>query len=313
MIKTFKVAELLQLINRCEPVRRTLSPHIFIKRGDLKTIILPQLRQRNVELLPDTVDGLARIAALLGITPSSSTIEQISYSVCEVVQGWALNISHQTQSEWSTLATTFATSLFQHSGQKPTLRDEVKVKRAFLDGISWASSACFNTSHSPVAVGRMLKRARAIGLDDPGKLLSDELAAAQMGLVLFEKRRQRRLPGLHTELLVSNGNGSVAADDDASDSEVQAVGGGDGDDVDDDEGDGADDAEDSVGGFRWPRRANKGKYVRTAVDEEDDAEDSVGGFRWPRRANKDDDLHTTVDGEAIVYEISDDEDPLALA
>ncbi|KAF7187434.1 hypothetical protein HII31_11323 [Pseudocercospora fuligena] len=226
IVHTFAVKDLMRFVRHSETLRRALRFDLISAASDLKNKIIPALRQRKVGLTDELTSAFARLANLMGFTTQSS-IEHISNLLCELCQGWGINLVRQTDSEWNRLAGVFSNALFAADGKPRNLRDETCLKRGFLDGIAFASSAHFNTRHNEKTINLMYKQARLIGLGDPGKIIMDELAAAQFTLMMFEKKQQKTLPGYKTQLLLegpANDEGFASADEeDYNDNDEVAV------------------------------------------------------------------------------------------
>ena len=78
------------------------------------------------------------------------------------------------------------------------------MKLAFLDGVRW-SRGDFNVRHKAATMKTMLGRAKKVGLEDPSKILCEELDAVKANLMLYEKRQQSILQG-------SGGRGMLMGD-----------------------------------------------------------------------------------------------------
>ncbi|EME87268.1 uncharacterized protein MYCFIDRAFT_75134 [Pseudocercospora fijiensis CIRAD86] len=225
MLHTFTVKDLMQFVQHSEVLRETLRFDLITMTLDLKSRIIPALEQRNLGLTSELVEAFARLANLMGFTTQSS-IEHISNLLCELCQGWAINLVRHTDSQWNHLAGIFSNALFTADGRPPNVRDEMCLKRGFLDGVAFGSSAHFNTRHSEKTINLMYKQARAIGLGDPGKIIMDELASAQLALMMFEKRQQKTLPGYKTQLLLqgpANDEGFASADEEEEENEEDTM------------------------------------------------------------------------------------------
>lgn len=207
VIHTFDLNELLHFVqynqDAYDPViERILRRERLDQSGDLKSDIYKKLVDDAIPLCPTIVSGIAKLTAFAGIK-SYAPISQISAFVAEIVKGWGLKLHHRSASKWSELATTYSTALFQYSAQpRVNLREEICIKRAFLEGVFWGSSKHFNPRHCPEHVQSTYRSAKKIGLEDPGKMLMDEVSAMQMALMWYEKTLQRRLPGGHRSQLL---------------------------------------------------------------------------------------------------------------
>lgn len=207
VIHTFKVEDLLHFVQRdhdaYDPIiEQILRLDTLDLPKDLKSKIHPKLKEDSIPLSAVVAIGVAKLTAFSGIK-SNSNPEHIQAFVAEIIQGWALKLKHQSPEQWSGLATSYANALFEYSYRPRNLKEEMLVKRAFLGGVFWGSSRHFNPRHSPDHIRSTYRSAKEIGLEDPGKMAMDEVAAMQLNLMMYEKTQQRRLPGGHrTQLLL---------------------------------------------------------------------------------------------------------------
>lgn len=207
IIHTFKMQDLLHLVQHDQDaydpiIERILRLDNLDVRRDLKKDIHPKLRQHNIPLSAVVAIGVAKLTAFAGIKSNSNNSDHIQAFVAEIIQGWALKLKHRTPEQWSSLATSYANALFECSHRPRSLMEEMMIKRAFLGGVFWGSSKHFNPRHSPEHIRSTYKTAKEIGLEDPGKMTMDEVAALQMNLIMYEKTQQRHLPGHRTQLLL---------------------------------------------------------------------------------------------------------------
>lgn len=173
-------------------IGEALSFDLLPQRGAFETRILSELRARNVQLNSAIISGMARLAALLGLGLSDT--DKLSNIVSDIIQGWAIQLQPLTSPEWAKYATTFAIQLCQSTGGELSLHHQ-EAKLGFLDGVRWGSSKHWNTRHSAERMRLMQKQARMIGVDDPVKILTDELDAAKVQLRMLGRQQARLLRG----------------------------------------------------------------------------------------------------------------------
>ena len=210
VIHTFNVQDLLRFSQRDQDaydpiIEQILRLDTLGLTGDLKEKIYPKLKDDAIPLSAVVAIGVAKLTAFSGIK-SDSNPEHIQAFVAELIQGWALKLKHQSPEQWSSLATSYANALFEYSFRPRNLKEEMLIKRAFLGGVFWGCSKHFNPRHSSENIKSTYRSAKEIGLEDPGKMAMDEVAAMQMNLMMFEKTQQRRLPGggHRTQLLLED-------------------------------------------------------------------------------------------------------------
>ncbi|KAK4556216.1 hypothetical protein LTR86_006913 [Recurvomyces mirabilis] len=150
IIHVTSLDEVLRLANKFPAVGRALNFEALAGNKDSRTRVRPQLESARVELLPAIINAMARFLKLFGLGPAS-TMEQISYMVADIVQD---------------------------------LREYMKVRMAFLDGLRWGLGI-FNVRHSSEGMALMMEKATVAGLGDPAKILADELDAAKLQIDVF--------------------------------------------------------------------------------------------------------------------------------
>ncbi|KAK4609673.1 hypothetical protein CLAFUR0_14550 [Fulvia fulva] len=192
IIKTLKVSDILRFATINPIIGEALSFDLLPQRGAFETRILSELRARNVQLNSAIISGMARLAALLGLGLSDT--DKLSNIVSDIIQGWAIQLQPLTSPEWAKYATTFAIQLCQSTGGELSLHHQ-EAKLGFLDGVRWGSSKHWNTRHSAERMRLMQKQARMIGVDDPVKILTDELDAAKVQLRMLGRQQARLLRG----------------------------------------------------------------------------------------------------------------------
>jgi len=139
-------------------------------------------------LTTTSIVALARFVQLLGFN-GRSAMDHIAHVVSDVLQGWGIAVARRSHAEWAKAADDFANALCT-SPQPMSTRQSIKL--SFLDGVRW-SRGDFNTRHSAEKMRIMLRRAKAINLDNPAKILTDELDATKLNLMLYDKKQQRLL------------------------------------------------------------------------------------------------------------------------
>ena len=190
IIKTLKVSDILRFATANPIIGQALAFDLISQRGAYETRILPTLRARNIQLNAAIIEAMAKLANLLGLT--SSDMNQLSSIVTDILQGWAIQLPRLTSLEWAKHASTFETQLCQTTGDQLSMLNQ-ETKLGFLDGLRWGSSKHWNTRHSPERMRLMQKQAKLVGLNDPVKILTDELDAAKVRLSMMGRQQTRLL------------------------------------------------------------------------------------------------------------------------
>lgn len=151
------------------------------------------LSAQKLALNAHTIPAIAAVVKFCGLRPESAT-EHIMHIVSDIVQGWSIAVSHRSPAQWSSAADTFASAMVTPSATPGWVKDFQKTKLAFLDGVRWAQGDV-NARHKAERMRTMLTRARRIGLEDPAKILRDELDAAELTIGLYDQKQQRVLQG----------------------------------------------------------------------------------------------------------------------
>ncbi|KAK3669326.1 hypothetical protein LTR78_010788 [Recurvomyces mirabilis] len=187
IVHTVGLEDMVKLAKKVAAVGHALNFQLLAGKKDFRTKVRPQLESARVELLPAVINAMARFLKLLGLTPAS-TMEQISYLAADIVQGWAFRIeAHTPPEEYQQMSAIFAYVFCK--GSFPDLREHMKVRMAFLDGLRWGLGT-FSVRHSVEALALMQRKANMAGLAHPAKILSDELDAARLHITMFGRKQQ---------------------------------------------------------------------------------------------------------------------------
>lgn len=190
IIKTIKVSDILGLGN--DPILgRMLRLDLLASRGDFKTVILPKLRAMKVPLCCEAADAIAKFAHFMGLDAYAESAH-ISHLVCDLIQGWGLCLRRE---DWGQVAAVFARGLESASNHILRSSESARLEMAFLDGVRWSSSCHSNTMHNAEFVRLMQRRAKMIGLEDPAKLLHDQLEASSARMSASQSRMKLLLHG----------------------------------------------------------------------------------------------------------------------
>lgn len=110
-----------------------------------------------------------------------------------------MSVEYREESEWYRLATAFARHVCKRTVPPVSLiKDLEKVKLAFLKGIEWGCGKV-NATHSAALIDQKNRKAAAVGLADPRKIIVDQLDAAKLVVMAHQKTEERRLEKYHQQ------------------------------------------------------------------------------------------------------------------
>lgn len=137
--------------------------------------------------------------------------------VSGITQDWGINITRHSGSGWLAKAQTFAHAMDPNRTARPG--HLTAMEEAFMDGVRWGCTKEANPRLRADRARRALRRARMVGLESPAKLLVDDLDAAKLTILSFEKAQLRALPastagygGSRRPLLIHGGDDGVNDD-----------------------------------------------------------------------------------------------------
>lgn len=201
VMHSFTVEELLRFVRANPAVDSALRLNqLAADRTSYAKKILASFQAETLVLDKEAIRAIASVVRFLGLD-ASFAIEPVMHIVSDILQGWAFTVKHDTPAGWSQAAGTFAAAMDSPSGSID-IRAFENMKLAFLDGVRW-SRGDFNTRHNPETMRIMLVRAKKIGLEAPTKILTDELDAVKLNLMLYDKNQQRLLHGTASQALLT--------------------------------------------------------------------------------------------------------------
>lgn len=195
VLYTFTVQELVQLTVRKPAVGDLLRLHHLEKNMTALRTLSQTLQAQNLKLDMQSVPAIAALVCFFTLESSGKT-EHIMHIVSDVIQGWSLTVLYHSPQQWLALADSFASAMLNPPLRVGWLKDYQSIKMAFLDGVRW-SQGDVNARHKLERMQTMLTRARKIGLEDPGKIVRDELDAAKFNVMTYDRKQQRLLQGRH--------------------------------------------------------------------------------------------------------------------
>jgi hypothetical protein len=89
ILKTFRVDDLIAMTERDVLISRALRLDVLSQRGFFKGVILPQLREANIELDPQLAEIIAKVAHLMGLNAFARR-EHLSHLITDLIQGMCL-------------------------------------------------------------------------------------------------------------------------------------------------------------------------------------------------------------------------------
>ena len=200
IIHTFSVADLLRKAQSAPAIGLILRPDILTDKSSLSKKELEFARQK-VPLNTLSVRAIAELARFIGLS-EHSPLEHISHIVADVIQGWHLSVVRRAEQEWSDLATTFCNA-FVGNARLRLVREQI-IRLAFLDGVRFGMGD-FNARYKPEAIVTMNKRARNIGLENPTRIITNELDAVRIMAHSHEIRVANLIKRWEGPLLIKGG------------------------------------------------------------------------------------------------------------
>ncbi|KAK3705062.1 hypothetical protein LTR37_013429 [Vermiconidia calcicola] len=201
LISTASLAQLVEISNRI-PEMGFLRLKDLSMKGDHRKVILPLFKSANVRIDPVTTTAIAKLAMFFGLS-STSSVDELSHLVSDVTKGFGLCVRKQTREHWRQLSATFAHVFIRNSVLPIDIRDQVKLREAFVIGVAEGLGE-FNVRHNAERMQKMLKLAERLGLND-AKILSDECDGAKLHAWMHRKSYQRRFLGMPSQLLLADG------------------------------------------------------------------------------------------------------------
>lgn len=136
----------------------------------------------------DIASALAELVRFLGLT-TDSPIGQLTHITTDLLKGHGILTSFEEVDGWETLADHYAHSFAISSPKALSLQTHLKLRLAFLEACSLAQGE-WNVKLKPELMYQMRKRAKRLGLGDPGKLLADSLDGAKLQVLLYDRERR---------------------------------------------------------------------------------------------------------------------------
>ena len=189
IIQTFSMANVIDLAQRDQAIGSVVRLDVLSLKGDYRAKLRPLLKKDSPRLTPAVITSIARVCRALGLS-KQSRIEHISHIIEDFLYGWAYSHDRKDPEEWQAFASVFAQVFCRRSVPAANTQDVQKVKLAFLEGVKW-SMGTYNTRHSAKSIANMQRKAIAVGLECPAKLISNELDAAKLQLWTYQRQQER--------------------------------------------------------------------------------------------------------------------------
>ncbi len=191
ILKTLSVQDIRDFASRMPAVAATLRlDQISARNRSYLNTILPELRSQNVHLTDTVIKSFSDITKFFGVDYRSPVF--VSSIVADLCFGWGFTIRYCTDDEWSRKAEVFSQAMCQ--GKVTQLKERCLMKVAFRDGVQWGNASEFTPKFDHGKARRAITKGGTIGLGSLVKPLLDELAAAKLALLMYEKAQQRALP-----------------------------------------------------------------------------------------------------------------------
>lgn len=172
IISTFSVRELFERVTATPYMSRTLRLDVLSSSGGFFKSILPAFRRDNIQITPDVISTVAKLAHFMGLNAFSKA-EHLAHLWTDVTQGWGVRLNHKTPEEWIQLAARFARALADSGDYILCSSDSRRLEGAFLEGLHW-SCGSHHIRYDDSRIRRKNSQARLIGLADPAGLLSED-------------------------------------------------------------------------------------------------------------------------------------------
>ncbi|KAF2206731.1 hypothetical protein CERZMDRAFT_103032 [Cercospora zeae-maydis SCOH1-5] len=186
IISTVKVTDLLNLPRSHPELERILRYGVLQGHGSM-TNKETLLRRQNVQLDLHAAKGIALLARCMGAT-AQTPIQVISHIVGDVVRGWGLATQFRSAQSWREIAERSVRVFLEPEQGRWVGAGQIQgLKSSFLNGVRWGVGE-YNARHKPEAMVKMQKKARLIGLEFPGKIISDEVDAWKIGLFTHDQQ-----------------------------------------------------------------------------------------------------------------------------
>lgn len=189
MIKTLDIREIFAATASSAGIARLLRLEILSSTGSYQTSIRPRLQQGKVDVDVDAAACMAKIALLLGVQ-HNSTFEHHRDIVSDIVASYRMVVNYHDAEAWRNIAAPYAHSICRESQAPISAKDQALLKLAFLEGLRLGASYDFRMSKIDARTIESLQRkARLIGLEDPGRIVSGEADAVKLHVGLEQSRQ----------------------------------------------------------------------------------------------------------------------------
>ncbi|GAB7327837.1 hypothetical protein MBLNU13_g11630t1 [Cladosporium sp. NU13] len=208
MVKTFTVNELIAFAKSDRDVKRVLRLDLMSVAKTPSAEIIKALKHDNLSVNSRVARAIGKIVNFLGLDHKSSR-EMLSRAVFEVVQGWALKADGVSQEK----ADCFIKQFQDKTDDYINIRDQVKLKQAFLHGLQWSCGDLNVHLKGPAEVEKMEDRAVKRGLTNPSTLLINELNELETEVASFEAEQRESHMGQRGRLALPQGRHQAQLDE----------------------------------------------------------------------------------------------------
>lgn len=160
ILSDFPISELSGLAATTPALTDFLKLDILGVTGhNLRSTIMPYLKEQNVQMTPARVAGIAKLAVFLGVF---SVPAQVAKVVGDIIQGWCLHPGVRDQQEWRKVSAFFADVLLANAPSSTV--NKLAVMDAFERGVISGLADNANWTRKPKEIVTVKNRAAAIGL-----------------------------------------------------------------------------------------------------------------------------------------------------
>lgn len=223
MIKTLTVGEIVAATAQSRDLAKLLRLEVLMASGGYQTAIRPRLQQGNVEVTVHTAASIAQSGQLLGIEHDSA-FEHHRHFVNDLVSSYKMVVAYHTPEDWRTIAAHYSHAFCRASTTPISAKDQAVLKLAFLEGVRLGASHDFKLARiDPKALQLLQRKARLIGLEEPGRIVAGEADAVKLHVGLEQSRQWKVFECRPSRMLLMD-EGDVDDDDGGSTFEMDEDG-----------------------------------------------------------------------------------------
>lgn len=205
MIRTLDVGELMASIAASRDLTTVFRLDTLSAPSGYQTVVRQKLQRGHVDVTPAVALCFAKLALLLGLS-ATSTFEHHRHLVNDLTSSYKMVVSYHEPEEWRNIAAHYCHTICRQSESPVSAKDQAVLKLAFLEGVRLGASFDFKMSRIDARTVQSLQRkARLIGLEDPGRIISGEANAVKIHVAVEQKRQWKLFDLRPSQLLLEDG------------------------------------------------------------------------------------------------------------